>query len=47
MNKELEKFKLFKRNYQYQMPEIEEIEGEEYCLGKPLKRRRRKNYWRL
>ena len=37
MNKELEKFKLFKRNYQYQMPEIEEIEGEEYCLGKPLK----------
>ena len=44
---ELERFKSFKRNYQYQMPEIEEVDGQEYCPGEPLKNEEGKKYWRL
>ena len=43
MYTELERFKSFKRNYQYQMPEIEEVDGQEYCLGEPLKNEEGKN----
>lgn len=36
IEKELKEFKKFKENYQFQMKEIEEIDGKEYCDGEPL-----------
>lgn len=36
MNKELKEFKKFKKDYKYEMPEITEIDGKQYCQGEPL-----------
>lgn len=36
MNKELKEFKKFKKNYKYEMPEITETDGKQYCQGEPL-----------
>lgn len=36
MNKELKEFREFKKDYKYEMPEIMEIDGKQYCQGEPL-----------
>lgn len=36
IKKELEQFKIFKSNYKFEQKQIEEIDGIQYCEGKPL-----------
>ena len=36
IQEELQEFKKFKENYQFEQKEIEEVDGEQYCEGYPL-----------
>ena len=36
IKKELEEFRKFKKNYNFEQIKIEEIDGKQYCEGEPL-----------